>query len=117
MTLLAVPFGVTTGRRGTLYGIGLGIVLALSYWFLMSVFVASERPDCSPPLSPPGHRTSSCRPAPFIYCSRRRRKFAPHSRHETQEFKSSVVRLRSRPQVPGGLLLASARRTTSTLAY
>ena len=30
MTLLAVPFGVTTGRRGALYGIGLGIVIALS---------------------------------------------------------------------------------------
>ena len=40
MTLLAVPFGVTTGRRGTLYGIGLGIVIALSYWIVMSVFVA-----------------------------------------------------------------------------
>jgi lipopolysaccharide export LptBFGC system permease protein LptF len=40
MTLLAVPFGVTTGRRGTLYGIGLGIVIALSYWIVSSVFVA-----------------------------------------------------------------------------
>ena len=40
MTLLAVPFGVSTGRRGTLYGIGLGVVIALSYWFLMSVFIA-----------------------------------------------------------------------------
>jgi lipopolysaccharide export LptBFGC system permease protein LptF len=40
MTLLAVPFGVSMGRRGTLYGIGLGIVLALSYWILSSVFVA-----------------------------------------------------------------------------
>ncbi len=40
MTLLAVPFGVSTGRRGTLYGIGLGVILALSYWFLMSVFIA-----------------------------------------------------------------------------
>jgi LPS export ABC transporter permease LptG len=40
MTLLAVPFGVSTGRRGTLYGIGLAIVIALSYWILMSVFVA-----------------------------------------------------------------------------
>ena len=28
MTLLAVPFAVTTGRRGALYGIGVGIVLA-----------------------------------------------------------------------------------------
>ena len=40
MTLLAVPFGVSTGRRGTLYGIGLGVVIALSYWFLMSIFIA-----------------------------------------------------------------------------
>lgn len=40
MTLLAVPFGVTTGRRGALYGIGLGIVIALSYWVVMSVFIA-----------------------------------------------------------------------------
>jgi len=40
MTLLAVPFGVTTGRRGALYGIGLGIIIALSYWLMMSVFVA-----------------------------------------------------------------------------
>jgi LPS export ABC transporter permease LptG len=40
MTLLAVPFGVSTGKRGTLYGIGLGIVIALSYWILISAFVA-----------------------------------------------------------------------------
>ncbi|HZB25421.1 MAG TPA: LPS export ABC transporter permease LptG [Vicinamibacterales bacterium] len=40
MTLLAVPFGVSMGRRGTLYGIGIGIVMALSYWILSSVFVA-----------------------------------------------------------------------------
>lgn len=40
MTLLAVPFAVTTGRRGALYGVGLGIVLALIYWLLMSVFAA-----------------------------------------------------------------------------
>jgi lipopolysaccharide export LptBFGC system permease protein LptF len=40
MTLLAVPFGVSTGRRGTLYGIGLGITIALSYWIVISAFVA-----------------------------------------------------------------------------
>ena len=28
MTLLAVPFAVTTGRRGAIYGVGVGIVLA-----------------------------------------------------------------------------------------
>ena len=50
MTLLAVPFGVTTGRRGALYGIGLGIVLALSYWLVMSVFVAVGKAGLLPPI-------------------------------------------------------------------
>ena len=40
MTLLAVPFAVTTGRRGALYGIGIGIVLAITYWTMQSVFAA-----------------------------------------------------------------------------
>ena len=40
MTMLAVPFAVTTGRRGALYGIGVGIVVAIVYWITMSVFAA-----------------------------------------------------------------------------
>jgi LPS export ABC transporter permease LptG/LPS export ABC transporter permease LptF len=40
MTLLAVPFAVTTGRRGAMYGIGVGIVLAIVYWVAISVFAA-----------------------------------------------------------------------------
>jgi LPS export ABC transporter permease LptG len=40
MTLLAVPFAVTIGRSGALYGIGVGIVMAISYWTLLSVFGA-----------------------------------------------------------------------------
>jgi LPS export ABC transporter permease LptG len=40
MTLIAVPFAVTTGRRGALYGIGAGILFAIIYWVLQSVFVA-----------------------------------------------------------------------------
>jgi LPS export ABC transporter permease LptF/LPS export ABC transporter permease LptG len=40
MTLLAVPFAVTTGRRGAMYGIGVGIVLAIAYWVAISVFAA-----------------------------------------------------------------------------
>lgn len=49
MTLLAIPFGVTTGRRGAIYGIGLGIVLALAYWVIFSVFVALGRAGILPP--------------------------------------------------------------------
>jgi LPS export ABC transporter permease LptG/LPS export ABC transporter permease LptF len=40
MTLLAVPFAVTTGRRGALYGIGVGIVLAMVYWTANNLFGA-----------------------------------------------------------------------------
>ena len=40
MTLIAVPFAVTTGKRGALYGVGVGIVLALVYWTAGSVFAA-----------------------------------------------------------------------------
>ncbi|MGE0591183.1 MAG: LPS export ABC transporter permease LptG [Vicinamibacterales bacterium] len=40
MTLIAVPFAVTTGRRGAMYGVGVGIVLAISYWTAISVFAA-----------------------------------------------------------------------------
>jgi LPS export ABC transporter permease LptG/LPS export ABC transporter permease LptF len=40
MTLIAVPFAITTGRRGALYGIGIGIVLAIVYFIVMTVFVA-----------------------------------------------------------------------------
>jgi LPS export ABC transporter permease LptG/LPS export ABC transporter permease LptF len=40
MTLLAVPFAVTTGRRGAMYGIGIGIALSISYWVILQVFSA-----------------------------------------------------------------------------
>jgi LPS export ABC transporter permease LptG/LPS export ABC transporter permease LptF len=40
MTLLAVPFAVTTGRSGAIYGVGAGIVLALIYWITLSIFGA-----------------------------------------------------------------------------
>ena len=40
MTLLAVPLAVTTGRHGAMYGIGVGIVLAITYWVAISIFAA-----------------------------------------------------------------------------
>jgi LPS export ABC transporter permease LptG/LPS export ABC transporter permease LptF len=49
MTLLAIPFGVSSGRRGALYGIGLGIVIALIYWILIGAFVALGRGGLLPP--------------------------------------------------------------------
>ena len=49
MTLLAVPFAVTTGRRGAMYGIGIGIVLAIIYWIMLSVFGALGAGGLLPP--------------------------------------------------------------------
>jgi LPS export ABC transporter permease LptG/LPS export ABC transporter permease LptF len=49
MTLIGVPFAVTTGRRGALYGVGVGIVLALTYWTLISVFAAFGAGGALPP--------------------------------------------------------------------
>ena len=40
LTLIAVPFAVTTGPRGALYGMGVGIALAFTYWIVLSVFGA-----------------------------------------------------------------------------
>jgi LPS export ABC transporter permease LptG len=40
MALIGVPFAVTTGKRGAMYGIGVGIVLAILYWTAISVFGA-----------------------------------------------------------------------------
>ena len=40
LTLIAVPFAVTTGRHGAMYGVGIGIVLAFSYWGVASIFGA-----------------------------------------------------------------------------
>ena len=40
MTLIAIPFALSTGKRGAMYGIGIGIVLALVYWVMISVFAA-----------------------------------------------------------------------------
>ncbi len=40
MTLIAVPFAVTTGRRGALYGIAAGISIAVVYWITINTFTA-----------------------------------------------------------------------------
>ena len=68
MSLLAVPFGVTTGRRGALYGIGIGIVIALAYWIICTSSSPSAAPACCPLSSPAGAPTSSS-PAPPPTCS------------------------------------------------
>src|ERR1043165_2056366 len=53
MTLIAVPFAVTAGRRGAMYGIGVGIVIAISYWVAFSVFAALGTGGVMPPALAP----------------------------------------------------------------
>ena len=40
LTLIAVPFALTIGPRGALYGVGAGVSLACVYWIIISVFGA-----------------------------------------------------------------------------
>ena len=40
LTLIAVPFALTIGPRGALYGVGAGISLACVYWIIISIFGA-----------------------------------------------------------------------------
>jgi LPS export ABC transporter permease LptG/LPS export ABC transporter permease LptF len=48
MTALAIPFAVTTGRRGALYGIGLAIILSVGYWLLTAFFLAAGKAGLLP---------------------------------------------------------------------
>jgi len=50
MTLIAVPFAVTVGKSGAMYGVGIGIVLALVYWTAISVFAAFGAGGVLPPM-------------------------------------------------------------------
>jgi LPS export ABC transporter permease LptG/LPS export ABC transporter permease LptF len=50
MTLLAVPFAVTTGRRGALGGIGIGIAISIVYWVILSVFGALGEGGVTTPM-------------------------------------------------------------------
>ncbi len=38
MTLIGVPFALTMGRKGTLYGIGAGVILGIAYWGAFGIF-------------------------------------------------------------------------------
>jgi lipopolysaccharide export LptBFGC system permease protein LptF len=40
MTLIAIPFAITTGRHGAMYGIGIGVALAMFYWGMLVGFTA-----------------------------------------------------------------------------
>jgi LPS export ABC transporter permease LptG len=49
MTLLAIPFGATTGRKGALYGIALAFLLAGAYFLVQTFFTAVGAAGIMPP--------------------------------------------------------------------
>ena len=38
MAIIAIPFALSTGRRGAFYGIGIAIVIGISYWATFEIF-------------------------------------------------------------------------------
>ena len=68
LTLIAVPFAVTMGPRGALYGIGVGIALACAYWILMSVFGAIGSAGMLAPMLARGHPICCLAPPRPISC-------------------------------------------------
>ena len=38
MSMIAIPFALSTGQKGSLYGIGLSVVIGISYWVLQGFF-------------------------------------------------------------------------------
>ena len=59
LTLVGLPFAFRFGRRGAVAGIGVAILLGLSYFFVTSLFVKLGEAGALPPSSPPGPRTRS----------------------------------------------------------
>ncbi len=50
MVLLGLPFGFRVGRRGSLYGIGVAILLVIVYWATFAVFNALGLETILPPV-------------------------------------------------------------------
>jgi lipopolysaccharide export LptBFGC system permease protein LptF len=50
MTVLGIPFGVSIGKRGALYGVGVALVLGAGYWLVDSFFVAIGQAGLLTPL-------------------------------------------------------------------
>ncbi len=50
MALIAVPFGFRMGRKGTLVGIGLSVVIAMAFWGTYALFRSLGGAGVLPPL-------------------------------------------------------------------
>jgi LPS export ABC transporter permease LptG/LPS export ABC transporter permease LptF len=50
MTLIALPFAFKIGKRGALYGVGIALILAISYWMIFAIFTKFGEVGNLPPL-------------------------------------------------------------------
>jgi len=50
MALIALPFAFRMGKRGALYGVGIGLVLRLTYWMIFAIFTKFGEVGNLPPL-------------------------------------------------------------------
>ncbi|MFZ2491673.1 MAG: LPS export ABC transporter permease LptG [Thermoanaerobaculia bacterium] len=50
MALIALPFAFRMGKRGTLYGIGIALVLGIVYWMIFAIFTKFGEVGNLPPL-------------------------------------------------------------------
>lgn len=50
MALIALPFAFKMGKRGTLYGVGLALVIGIVYWMIFAVFTKFGEVGNLPPL-------------------------------------------------------------------
>ncbi|HKR62238.1 MAG TPA: LPS export ABC transporter permease LptG, partial [Thermoanaerobaculia bacterium] len=50
MALIAMPFAFRIGKRGALYGVGLSLILGITYWMIYAVFTKFGEVGNLPPL-------------------------------------------------------------------
>jgi len=50
IVLLGLPFAFRIGRRGSMYGIGVALLLVIVYWSVMAVFLALGHESILPPI-------------------------------------------------------------------
>jgi LPS export ABC transporter permease LptG len=50
IVLLGLPFAFRIGRRGSMYGIGVALLLVIVYWAIMAVFLALGHESLLPPI-------------------------------------------------------------------
>ena len=76
MAIIAVPFSLSAGKRGSLAGMGAAIGVAIAFWVVLGVFENLGNVNTLPPRWPPGPPTcSSPSPAPGCCCAHPPRAF------------------------------------------